>query len=763
LCPKQCLSNIVCGSWFVRHLGACHTRPLLWPFVMDLPQESLDSKQAQTFSTSFRPQELSSDVSAPPRMSRQRSNSVSSPTATEIQPNAILCEHLAPEPLYRQRSNSAGAARAPNPFEDKLPDTPRAARHETLEWEELGGRGPERGENECIHVAARFRPLDQEELELGGDMAVRFGNDGKSCTVVAGEKITDFCYDNIFRPEATQTDVYVTVAQPIVDGIINGFNGAILAYGQTGSGKTHTMLGPDGAQGLMHDEIDMDLLGIIPRALQALLDYAAPTEGQVQLRASYVEVYQEHIIDLLSPCRGGASIREQTCTNALYLPEVTQTPISSVREAMEVMRTGNRNRHMAETQMNRHSSRSHAVFIVTVTNSVDRARQKFAQLYLVDLAGSERVLKTCVRGQQLEEAKQINKSLLALGQVIWALAHKQKHIPYRDSKLTRLLQNCLGGNARTAILIAASPHERNINESVSALRFGARASLVENIARVNIAEDPRELKRLLTKAREDLSELRSHCRRLQSTIAACRVAESLPMGKDGGVDREQLPTAPLQALTAKRLLVWGLLPALVCPLKRAVMRDPVCAADGWTYERMAVERHFTRAGRCLPLSPVTGQRMSSRQLMPNLVVKQLVRQHLPDLASPEVRLPMVALLPVWLVQEILFFLDARSLAKCEVAWPSFLAASDASQTWTRLLGLDFDASQNDSAASEGTNTVGTAAGHGMDHVGVGTTVHSSGRVRYAALARTGRTGGAGARPVIAPKSKGLQLLRQSPP
>merc|ERR1719235_570545 len=228
-------------------------------------------------------------------------------------------------------------------------------------------------------------------------------------------------------------------------------------------------------------------------------------------------------------------------------------------------------------------------------------------------------MKTGVTGQRMEEAKQINKSLLALGQVIYSLAHKQKHIPYRDSKLTQLLKNCLGGNARTAIVVSASPHQWNCNESVSALRFGARASLVQNAARVNVAEDPKELKRLLQRAREDLNELRSHCRKLQAEVAAFSVAEALPprpmeafatRAVDQSVSSTSSSWSQRQApLTSKRLLVWGLLPSLVCPLNRAIMRDPVCASDGWTYERRAIEKHFAQAGRIMPISPVTGQRM----------------------------------------------------------------------------------------------------------------------------------------------------------
>ncbi|CAK9064714.1 Kinesin heavy chain [Durusdinium trenchii] len=287
--------------------------------------------------------------------------------------------------------------------------------------------------------------------------------------------------------------------------------------------------------------------------------------------------------------------------DVLYLPTVTETPVSSVQEALEVMRTGNQNRHQAETKMNRHSSRSHAVFIVTVTNRVDQAKQRFAQLYLVDLAGSERVMKTGVQGMQLEEAKNINKSLLALGQVIWALAHKQKHIPYRDSKLTQLLRNCLGGNARTAVMITASMHPENAGESLSALRFGARASLVQNLARQNVAENAQELKRLLDEARQDLAELRSCCRRLHAELTASRCAESW------------LADGTQSDSNSKRLVVWGLLPSLVCPINRAIMRDPVLAADGWTYERRALEKHMTR-GHGLPKSPVTGERFSSRQV-----------------------------------------------------------------------------------------------------------------------------------------------------
>merc|ERR1712087_495516 len=166
---------------------------------------------------------------------------------------------------------------------------------------------------------------------------------------------------------------------------------------------------------------------------------------------------------------------------------------------------------------------------------------------------------------------------------------------------------------------------------------------------------------------------------------------------------------PLQSLTAKRLVIWGLLPSLVCPLQRAIMRDPVVAADGWTYERRAIEKHYVRAGRGMPLSPITGERMTTRHLMPNNVVNKLIKAHMPDLAPLEVGLPMIQLLHVWHVQIILSFLDGVSLARCEQAWSSFLAAAGSSPVWAKLLMLEFSCTAG-SASSDG-NQFATARGN----------------------------------------------------
>mmetsp|Transcript_99380 Transcript_99380/g.207022 ORF Transcript_99380/g.207022 Transcript_99380/m.207022 type:complete len:700 (+) Transcript_99380:104-2203(+) len=602
---------------------------------------------------------------------------------------------------------------------DVLRNVPRAAAFEELDWEETGlaHAGPHTGENESIRVAARFRPFTEAELKSGQNPCVRYEEDGRTCCYLEPHSTIPqrtFTFNNVFQPEVQQEDVYKSVAQPIVQGVIDGYNGAILAYGQTGSGKTHTMLGPAGAEALITGgELDWNDVGVIPRAVQELLDYASKSEGHVLLRTSYIEIYQEHIIDLLKPMKEQAAGTKKPSTigpspmqselvresqDTLVLPEVTEMPLATLSDAMNIMRQGNLNRHQASTQMNRNSSRSHAIFVVTVTNTLDPSKQKFAQLYLVDLAGSERVDKTGVQGMRLEEAKKINLGLLALGQVIYALAQKRKHIPHRDSKLTHLLRNCLGGNARTLVLLSVSPHASNGSETLSVLRFGNRASLVQNVAKVNVAEDAWMLKKMLQRARADLNELRSHCRVLQTQVAAyklggisrfsdCSTTASTPPQSSKRQDKE-IQLGPLQNFTERRLLVWGLLPSLVCPLSRTVFREPVNAADGWTYERSFIVDHFARAGRNLPRSPVTGQLMQSRLLTPCHVVAALVKMHFPEVSNRKT-IPQISKINVWLVREIISYLDGRSLARMEMTWGFWYSASNKATAWKTRFIADF--------------------------------------------------------------------------
>jgi len=255
--------------------------------------------------------------------------------------------------------------------------------------------------------------------------------------------------------------------------------------------------------------------GIIPRSVAALFAGVAEADECVEFtfKVSYVEIYMEKIRDLLDPNRlkNNLTVREDKA-NGIYIAGVTEEYVTSFDELLHCMQSGAFNRATAATGMNEGSSRSHSVFTITVgQKDLNSATSKNGKLVLVDLAGSEMVRKTGASGQQLEEAKTINKSLSALGQVINALTdEKQSHIPYRDSKLTRVLQDSLGGNSKTVLIVAISPSSFNANETLSTIRFGLRAKAIENKVTVNATRSVEELEQLLARAEKAIDVQSAH-------------------------------------------------------------------------------------------------------------------------------------------------------------------------------------------------------------------------------------------------------------
>jgi kinesin family protein 5 len=210
---------------------------------------------------------------------------------------------------------------------------------------------------------------------------------------------------------------------------------------------------------------------------------------------SFVEIYQEKVRDLLDVSKDDLKLGEHGLNGtSVYVKDVTAFAVLSEEEVFDIMRQGAANRAVAATGMNAGSSRSHSIFSITVTQEDTTTHNKLSgKLMLVDLAGSEQVSKTGVSGQQLEELKRINRSLSALGQVINSLTDgKSTHVPYRDSKLTRLLQDCLGGNSKTSLVILCSPSSYNEMETLSTLRFGKRAKSIKNQPLVNLERGPAE-------------------------------------------------------------------------------------------------------------------------------------------------------------------------------------------------------------------------------------------------------------------------------
>lgn len=372
-----------------------------------------------------------------------------------------------------------------------------------------------------IKVVARFRPQNKVELESGGKPIVAFDSED-SCTVDSREAQGSFTFDRVFDMSCKQQDIFDFSIRPTVDDILNGYNGTVFAYGQTGAGKSYTMMG----------SIDDDEgRGVIPRIVEQIFAsiMTSPSTIEYTVRVSYMEIYMERIRDLLAPQNDNLPVHEEK-NRGVYVKGLLEIYVSSVQEVYEVMRRGGAARAVSATNMNQESSRSHSIFVITVTQkNVETGSAKSGQLFLVDLAGSEKVGKTGASGQTLEEAKKINKSLSALGMVINALTDgKSSHIPYRDSKLTRILQESLGGNSRTTLIINCSPSSYNDAETLGTLRFGTRAKSIKNKAKVNAELSPAELKSLLKKAQGQVTNFESYISNLEGEIQLWRAGEAVP-------------------------------------------------------------------------------------------------------------------------------------------------------------------------------------------------------------------------------------------
>lgn len=283
---------------------------------------------------------------------------------------------------------------------------------------------------------------------------------------------------------------------------------------------------------MMGADIDDDSAkGVIPRIVEHVFSsiIASPSNIEYTVRVSYMEIYMERIRDLLAPQNDNLPVHEEK-NRGVYVKGLLEIYVSSIGEVYEVMRRGGLARATAATNMNQESSRSHSIFCITVgQKNVETGSAKSGQLFLVDLAGSEKVGKTGASGQTLEEAKKINKSLSALGMVINSLTDsKSTHIPYRDSKLTRILQESLGGNSRTTLIINCSPSSFNAEETVSTLRFGVRAKKIENKAKVNAELSPTELKALLKKAQSQVTTFEDYMSTLEGEVSLWRNGESVP-------------------------------------------------------------------------------------------------------------------------------------------------------------------------------------------------------------------------------------------
>ena len=359
-------------------------------------------------------------------------------------------------------------------------------------------------DEENITCYVRCRPLNQRELELGAN-CIDISKDKKSITLKNYDN--NYIYDKIFPAETDQKTIFNEIGLPLVKKFLSGYNSTIFAYGQTGTGKTHTIIGP--LESLFDD--NNDNFGLIPNILNFLFNNKEEATNIIRssskekaekidysLSCSCIEIYQEHLIDLLSSNNSGfekeddiLKIREDP-KKGMYIENLTELEISSAKKAKEALISGFKNRHVASTSMNRESSRSHLIYTLFLISSFEMDEgliiTRTSRLHLVDLAGSERQKYTNTQGVRIKEAGNINKSLSILGNVINAVIEfnegKTKFVPFRDSKLTYYLKDSIGGNSKTVIIGNISQSYIQMNETQSTLNFIQRAKMIKNKAKI---------------------------------------------------------------------------------------------------------------------------------------------------------------------------------------------------------------------------------------------------------------------------------------
>ncbi|AQK80271.1 Armadillo repeat-containing kinesin-like protein 3 [Zea mays] len=414
-----------------------------------------------------------------------------------------------------------------------------------------GGRAASDGAvSSRVRVAVRLRPRNAEELAADADFGdcvelqpelkrLRLRkNNWESETYEFDEVLTDF---------SSQKRVYEVVAKPVVESVMEGYNGTVMAYGQTGTGKTFTL-------GRLGEE-DTAARGIMVRAMEDIL--ADITPGTDSVSVSYLQLYMEMIQDLLDPVNDNIAIVEDPRTGDVSLPGATVVEVRDQKSFVDLLRVGEAHRVAANTKLNTESSRSHAILMVNVRRSVKGRTEmdvsisgenglssslvgslrppivRKSKLVVVDLAGSERIDKSGSEGHTLEEAKSINLSLSALGKCINALAESSPHVPVRDSKLTRLLKDSFGGTARTSLVVTIGPSPRHRGETTSTIMFGQRAMKVENMVKLKEEFDYKslcrkldiELDKLIAENERQRKHFDDEVERIRAE-AQCRIAEA---------------------------------------------------------------------------------------------------------------------------------------------------------------------------------------------------------------------------------------------
>ena len=392
-----------------------------------------------------------------------------------------------------------------------------------------------------VRVAVRVRPLLPKESTVRARECIDYvPNDDDTRQIVLGGQ-RSFTYDYVYAPSSNQEELYETAVTPLIGAFFDGYNATVLAYGQTGSGKTYTMGSGSNAA------LDESTLGVIPRVIKAMyarIDAAKEASPDVSyaMRVSFLEIHNENIVDLFNPIASSKtnSLAIREADGSITVAGITELHVTTAHDLLEKLERGSISRTTASTLMNSESSRSHAIFSLVLEQTREDATL-VSKFHFVDLAGSERLKRTKAVGDRLKEGININCGLLALGNVISALGDPKRssgHIPYRDSKLTRLLQDSLGGNSRTLMIACVSPADINFEETLNTLRYADRARKIKNKPIVNL-----DLNNV------QVSSLKAHIKALQAEVSLLRGGSS--SGPTSGSSSSSSSSSSSNASTAQ--------------------------------------------------------------------------------------------------------------------------------------------------------------------------------------------------------------------
>ncbi|VDK84093.1 unnamed protein product [Litomosoides sigmodontis] len=354
-------------------------------------------------------------------------------------------------------------------------------------------KNPKAGKN--VRVAVRIRPMNDNEIAEKARCSLVANPRKRTVSVIDRSTNKEFGpFDKVYGAQAKQLDIYFDLVEPLVKNVLAGYNCTLFAYGQTSTGKTFTMEGEQNSSVCEHSWNEDSSVGIVPRALQHIFtELESQDTEEFSVRVSYVELYNEELYDLLGSAElGHARLRlfeDSVRKGSVIVSGLEEVSVSDRLEVCELLKRGAEKRRTAATQMNLNSSRSHTVFTITVVireNTVSGEEViKQGKLSLIDLAGSENIGRSGSIDKRAREAGNINQSLLTLGRVIMALTSGAGHVPYRESKLTRILQDSLGGKTITTIVATLSPASTNVEESINTLEYASSAKNIKNQPEIN--------------------------------------------------------------------------------------------------------------------------------------------------------------------------------------------------------------------------------------------------------------------------------------